>query len=351
MIMLRRITGPMVLLGVLLLALPAYAVVSETSVTSGGEGLGGALIKFEDSGGNVVASGTTDAGGNVDIEVSDDRKGERLTAVVIVDGDEVKRQDFGVPEDDDDRFPLAIAVPVPTAGSSHGSTISLGLRATYGMADLSGDIESANLQRSASGDIDLDKWGFGPQLRWTGSPLNRGTGSFPLRPIVDLSFNWYPDAEETGVNGNIHPNVLDEISDSFITLEEKWSVGFMAGLEIARFDNAGLSLLAGARLTSLEAEGIVNEESGGGILNRFSDDETQTNFTTSLELSLPLSRRAGNLGNLGNTGDGGPELAFDVTATRLNDFDFSGSSDNFDYEFKAEGGWQFELGVGFRHRF
>ncbi len=143
--------------------------------------------------------------------------------------------------------------------------------------------------------------------------------------------------DKTGALSDFHP--IAGIIDSSLTVEEKYYFRAMIGYTFWRAQQTEVDVVGGIQGTRVEATLRTDETGGGGVNNRFTESE--------MMYSPVLGAQARH--NMPNTFN--MFLYAGLYATHMDDLDITGTSavNNFDYNARLGGGWQYEgrFGVGF----
>lgn len=148
---------------------------------------------------------------------------------------------------------------------------------------------------------------------------------------------------ERGLEEDNHPPFGDD--DSFVKYEIDGSLTPYFGLTLVDCECSRMNLLIGPRITFASVTGITDESGGGGVRERFTNDEVQVGPAVGLELDIPISRmRYGGV-------EGGVRIA--TWGEYLPGISASGASSTFpfDYRFGTRDAFLFTVRAGFFARF
>ncbi len=308
------------LIGVsLFMAAPAYAVVGNVTVLSGGEPVAEATVVFQTPDGQVVAEDETDDDGKAAIFIPDSHKGKTLT-VVVKKKDQTARRNVAITRDSVAVVMRLTGVAVVRDGFGYAVTVT-GL---YKWAQFDGTHTYSS--SSTSGSLNSSGPGVGVDLNV--QPPPDFLGGLPLSFI--LGFGLPTNLDETGVRAQYH----SYFGDTFLNVEENWYFRLLLAYQIWARQQCQLALLGGVQFTDVDVLFSTDQGSSGGV-NTYTESDLLIDPVFGLGLSCPLN----NTNVL---------LVANWYLTWMGDVSGSGSNSSFNYNFNVDGGVQSELQFGVR---
>lgn len=371
--MLRVLCAALVVSWATLMSLPAWAVVpANIQITSGGNALGNSTVELFASdrpapGERPIARGTTDASGNVRLNLADedarDRRRCRLIVIRDAQGREVGRLPCFI-------IPLGDATTVLDArsgrtgdvtvirqdGQARGadSALKLGLEFGYSLGSVDTRVTRNNATTEGAA-IDVRTPSLRPDLRWY-PPALRRVGNFggfnPSDCYLGLQGAIGLDDGDVGLNSDQHPGAPDGVVDTTLRREFKGAITPMVGCTLAKLPNHGgrFDLQLGPRISFLDWTFVTDETAGGGTRQQVEKSETKVGGAFGLEYKAMLDEAGfggpGNLGNLGDLGSMRPGFRAGVWGEYVPGTDINFTSPNFPYRAEADGAWLWTFLIG-----
>lgn len=243
--------------------------------------------------------------------------------------------------------PTASDGTMRTGTSRVGSGFALGIDGGYmwsgGLNTNLTDNTSGNTVKSSGSDIDADSGSIGADARYYFGVVPFLQNNIRPPAFCGVWGRYNVDNSNTGLNLNLHPTTG---VDTRLTLERNGFLMPYCGLGLFSIQQVALiSFYLGARFEFIELIGKTDETGGGGRLEEFNRTRTNVSPTLGLEGEIPLSinnviRGPKPFFYAGFAGDHFPEE--NVTGM---------SSNNFNYDFEVESGWNARGYAGARFHF
>jgi hypothetical protein len=306
----------------LLMSVPAYAVVGNVTVLSGGDPVGQATITFQTPDGQVVAEEESDDDGKAALFIPDSHKGKSLI-VIVTKGGSTARRTVAIRGD-------SVAVTVQLTGVAivrDGFGYAVSVTGLYKWAQFDGSHNYSS--SSGSGALNSSGPGVGANLHVL--PPSNFLGGFPLSFV--LGFGLPTNIDDDGARATYHPG---SGNDTYLNVQENWFLRVLLAYELMAIRQCQLALLGGLQFTDVDTRMTTDETGGSGIVNNFSDSDFMASPVLGLGLSCPLN----------NTN---MSLVANWYLTWMDDVSGSGTSTlSNNYRYKVDGGVQSELQFGIR---
>lgn len=305
----------------LLMSLPAHAVVGNVTVVSLGEPVGQATITFQTADGQVVAEEESDDDGKAAIFIPNRHKGESLT-VIVTKGTSTARRTVSIVGD-------TVAVTVQLTGvavTRDGFGYAVSVTGLYKWAQFDGSHTYSSL--SGNGALNSSGPGVGADLHIL--PPSSFLGGLPLSFV--LGFGLPMNIDENGARAYYH----SYFGDSYLNVQENWFMRLLIAYELMAIQQCQLALLGGLQFTDVDVRMTTDESIGSGVVNHFSESDLMVSPVFGLGLVRPLN----------NTN---MSLVANWYLTWMDTVSGSGTSTlGNSYNYNVNGGVQSELQFGLR---
>lgn len=305
----------------LVMTVPAYAVVGNVTVVSGGKPVGEATITFQTLDGQVVSEEESDDDGKAALIIPSKHEGQTLLMVVKKDGRTTSRRvTIG-----SDPVTVRVQLPGTATPTRDGFQYAVGITGLYKWAQFDGTHTYSS--SSTSGSLDSHGPGVGVDLHI--QPPSDFLGGLPLSFIV--GFGLPTNLDENGVRALYH----SYFGDTFMNVEENWYLRLLLAYQIMAWQQCQLALMGGVQFTDVEARLTTDQGGSYGGVHNYTDSELMVDPVFGLGLSCPLN----------NT-----NILFVANwyLTWMGNMSANGSNSSFNYTYSVDGGIQSELQFGVR---
>ncbi len=215
--------------------------------------------------------------------------------------------------------------PIPTE-----TIIRLGLRGNFTFDRPLADVYSSAFSNSPiMGNIGQNYLGVG---------LDVDIQPEDLPVYFRLGFAWNPDGSDSGAGGDKHPPGNQQ--DTFLELEDSYYFRIQVGVPVVQYKWAEIDLLAGVQATHTELRLFTDESGGGGNAEVFEEDKYRVAPVVGVQAGFWFPEYENIYYYGGYNAIYQPSIAVQGQ-----------SSLNFNYNARADSGWQNEFWAGIQYRF